>query len=167
MPEIQEGYIPGALGRITEFHETYYAENWDLKYECFRENCVELAEFLGRYDDGSDRLWLVLSDPDDDGEQTIQGSIAIDGQPPEDEGARLRWFILAPEIHGQGLGRELMERAMSFCEAEDFDQVFLWTFEGLESAQHLYREYGFTLTEAYTSDDWGREVTHQRFDVRL
>lgn len=118
-----------------------------------------MAEFLSRYDEGPHRLWLVLSDPDDDGEQTIQGSIAIDGQPPEGEGARLRWFILTPEVRGQGYGRELMDRAMSFCETEGFDRVFLWTFEGLETAQYLYREYGFTLTEEYTSDDWGRELS--------
>lgn len=52
MSEIQEGYIPGSLGRITELHETYYDKHWNLNYECFRENNVELAEFLSRYDEG-------------------------------------------------------------------------------------------------------------------
>lgn len=51
-----------------------------------------------------------------------------------------------------------MERAISYCEAEDFDNVFLWTFEGLESAQYLYREYGFTLTEEEISDDWDEKL---------
>lgn len=165
MPEIQTGYIPGALGRITELHETYYSNYWNLEYEFSREVAVELAEFLDRYDETTDRLWLVLSDPDVEGKQEIVGSLVIDGSHSDDEeGARLRWVILAPELHGQGLGRELMNRAMKFCDETGFDRVFLWTYEGLEAARQLYEEHGFTFVEDVTRQDWGPELTYQKLE---
>lgn len=166
MPEIREGYEPGALGRIVQLHETYYDEYWSLDYEFTREVAVELAEFLGRYDEGTDRLWLVRNNLDD-GERKIQGALVVDGQGAGDKGARIRWVILASELHGQGLGRELMDRAMDFCEEQDFDRVYLWTYEGLDAARHLYEDYGFTLVEEDTRRDWGPEITYQRFEVEL
>ncbi|WP_227376248.1 GNAT family N-acetyltransferase [Haladaptatus halobius] len=168
MPEIQTGYVPGALGRIIELHETYYSEYWNLDYEFSREVAVELAEFLDRYDEADNRLWLVMSDPDDDGEQEILGSLVIDGGHSDDEeGARLRWVILSPELHGQGLGSELMNRGMAFCDATGFDRVYLWTYEGLEAARQLYEEHGFKLVEDVTRQDWGPELTYQKLERTL
>lgn len=168
MPEIQTGYVPGALGRIIELHETYYSDYWNLDYEFSREVAVELAEFLKRYDETDSRLWLVMSDPDDDGEQEILGSLVIDGSHSDaEEGARLRWVILAPELHGQGLGRELMNRAMAFCDEAGFERVYLWTYEGLEAARQLYQEHGFTLVEDVTRQDWGPELTYQKLERTL
>lgn len=166
MPEIHEGCVPGALGRIIQLHEIYYDEYWDLDYEFSREVAVELAEFLDRYDEAANRLWLVM-DEDDDGEQEIQGALVVDGQQAGDEGARIRWVILAPELHGQGLGRDLMERAMAFCDEAGFDRVYLWTYEGLAAARHLYEEHGFALIEEDTRHDWGPEITYQKFEVYL
>lgn len=168
MPEIKTGYTPGALGRIIELHETYYSEYWNLDYEFSREVAVELAAFLGRYDDAQDRLWLVLSDPDGVGEREIMGSLVIDGGHTDDEeGGRLRWVILAPGLHGRGIGRELMDRAMAFCKATGFERVYLWTYEGLEAARHLYEAHGFSLVEEITRQDWGPEITYQKFEVYL
>lgn len=168
MPEIQTGYVPGALGRIIELHETYYSEYWNLDYEFSREVAVELAEFLKRYDETDSQLWLVMSDPDDNGEQEILGSLVIDGGHSDDEeGARLRWVILAPELHGQGLGRELMNRAMAFCDEAGFERVYLWTYEGLEAARQLYEKHGFTLVEDVTRQDWGPELTYQKLERTL
>lgn len=168
MPEIRSGYVPGALGRIVELHEAYYSEHWDLDFEFSREVAVELAEFLGRYDEADDRLWLVMDDPDDAGKREIVGALVVDGGHADDEeGARIRWVILAPDLHGRGFGRELMERAMTFCADRGFERVYLWTFEGLVAARHLYEEYGFELVEAATRQDWGPEITYQRFEVHL
>jgi GNAT superfamily N-acetyltransferase len=164
MSDIHEGYVPGTLGRIIQHHETYYDEYWGLDYEFSREVAVELAEFIGRYDEAANRLWLVM---DENGKQEIQGALVVDGQQAGNEGARIRWVILAPELHGLGLGRELMDRAMAFCEAESFERVYLWTYEGLDAARHLYEENGFTLVEEDTRHDWGPEITYQKFELNL
>ena len=168
MPEIRTGYIPGALGRIVELHETYYSENWHLEYAFAHEVAVELAEFLGRYDEADNRLWLVTSDPDEAGEAQVMGSLVVDeGHSDDEEGVRIRWVILASELRGQGLGRELMDRAMSYCVNSGFDRVYLWTFEGLEAARHLYETHGFRLVKADAHHDWGPEITYQLFEVSL
>lgn len=168
MLEIQTGYVTGALGRIIELHETYYTENWNFDYEFSREVAVEFAEFIGRYDDAENRLWLVMSDLDEAGEQQIMGSLVVDGgHNDNEEGVRIRWVILASEFRGQGLGRVLMDRAMSYCENSGFDRVYLWTFEGLGAARHLYEEQGFRLVKEDAKHDWGPEITYQLFEVHL
>lgn len=168
MPDIRTGYFPGALGRIVELHETYYSEYWNLDYEFSREVAVELAEFLGRYEEAENRLWTVMDDPDDAVRRQIVGSLVIDdGHSDDEEGARVRWVILDPELHGRGFGRELMDRAMAFCRDSGFERVYLWTYEGLEAARHLYEEHGFRLVEEATRQDWGPEITYQKFEVYL
>lgn len=164
MVEIRTGYVPGALGRIVELHETYYSEYWGLDYEFAREVAVEFAAFLDRYDEADNRLWLVLDDPDEAGAGKIVGALVVDGGTDE-PGARIRWVILDPAFHGRGLGRTLMDRAMAYCDTCGFERVYLWTYEGLEAARHLYESHGFTLVEEVTRRDWGPELTYQRFEV--
>lgn len=167
MPEIETGYVPGALGRVIELHETYYSKNWNLDYEFSREVAVELTDFLGRYDEANNRLWLVVRATDPEAPE-IMGALVVDGGHADDEvGARIRWVILAPELHGEGWGRKLMDRAMAFCRTVGFERVYLWTFEGLEAARHLYETHGFTLVEEGTQHDWGPEITYQKFEVYL
>lgn len=155
------GYRPGAIGRITELHATYYHEHWgfDLAFEA--EVATELAEFLGRFDAARDGLWLALVDG------RIVGSIAIDGSQHPNTGARLRWFILAPRCQGRGIGRRLMREAMGFCRVVGIRRVYLWTFAGLDAARHLYEDFGFVLRGERSGSEWGRPVTHQMFDVIL
>ncbi len=160
------GYVPGALGRITELHAVYYHRHWgfDLYFESLV--ATELAEFLRRMDAAQDGFWLArISD-------RIVGSVAIDGGPPaggtgKEEGARLRWFILDPEYQGLGVGKRLMEEAMAFCARAGHRRVFLWTFAGLDAARALYERHGFTLCREHEDSQWGRPVTEQMFELRL
>lgn len=155
------GYVPGALGRITELHGSYYHRHWG--FGLYFESLVarELAEFLGRPDSSRDGFWVARRGG------TILGGIAIDGRLAESEGARLRWFILAPEARGLGIGQLLMERAVSFCRERGFRRVFLWTFAGLDAARHLYERWGFVLSREHADDQWGATVTEQMFELRL
>ncbi len=57
------------------------------------------------------RLWLV-----DSGGQ-VEGSIAIVRAAPG--AAQLRWFLLAPELRGQGLGRRLLTEALAYADTRD------------------------------------------------
>lgn len=97
----------------------------------------------------------------------IVGSIVIDGSEHGDGTAHLRWFITDDTCRGTGAGRRLMDRAMAFCRDTGFSRVYLWTFAGLDAAAHLYRDYGFTLTEEFAGDQWGTTVTEQRYDRDL
>ncbi|WP_053772901.1 GNAT family N-acetyltransferase [Halorubrum tropicale] len=158
--KIAEGYIPGVVARLTELHTTYYGELWELGPQFEAEMAEGIAEFVGRYDPEADGLWTVVDEA-----ATVKGGIVIDSRDIEEEGAQLRYFILDSTLHGQGLGRELLERAMEFCHEDGYDRVFLWTVDELEAAIHLYREFGFEPTDTidmHTS--WETDVPYRLFE---
>jgi len=155
------GYIPGAIGRIAELHGTYYYKHWG--FDLFFESKVatELSEFLRHFDEVRDGFWVVRV------EEEIIGSIAIDGANHNSKGAHLRWFIVALENQGHGIGKMLLKEAVEFCQKKKFARVYLWTFSGLDPARHLYERFGFKLCEEREGNQWGRTVTEQRFELIL
>lgn len=155
------GYMPGVIGRISELHALYYSENW--KFGSFFEAKVatELSEFVSSYNPARDRIFSISIDG------KVEGSISIDGTSGNGNIAHLRWFIISDKLRGRGAGNYLMEQAMTFCKQNKYHSVYLWTFQGLDSARHLYEKYGFRLTEARTGEQWGSIVTEQRFDAEI
>jgi GNAT superfamily N-acetyltransferase len=159
--QIREGYVPGAVGRIVELHAGYYHEHWGFGLPFETKVATELAEFLGRYEESRDRFWVVMQDG------RIEGSLAIDGIHADTEGAHLRWFILSDKLRGKGLGRQLMEVAIRFSRSNGYRLVYLWTFDGLNAARHLYEKSGFRLNAEHYGTQWGKEVKEQRFQLSL
>jgi GNAT superfamily N-acetyltransferase len=133
------GYYPGAIGAITQWHGTYYHQHWDLGLYFEAKVAAELSEFLNRFDPAHDGIWIAR-----DGEKFV-GAIVIDGKDAAGEGARLRWFIIDPAYHGQGVGNLLMDETMSFCRRVGFRRIYLTTFAGLKAARYLYEKHGFRL----------------------
>ena len=133
------GYVPGALGRITELHGSYYAKHWDLGLYFEAKVAAELAAFLSRFDAAHDGAWFAS----EYGE--IVGGVFIDGKDADTVGARLRWFILDPAYQGRGIGSRLINEAVEFCKRAGFRRVYLTTFAGLNTARHLYEKKGFRL----------------------
>ena len=157
--EIREGYVPGLVGRLTELHAMYYGSLWTLGPQFESEIATGIEEFVGRYDPSRDGLWTVIDDDD-----TMVGGIIIDSRNVGDEGAQLRYFILAPALHGRGFGRALLDNAMDWCERQGFDCVFLWTVDELEAAIHLYREAGFSPTDRVdVHTGWQTDVPYRLF----
>ncbi len=158
---IREGYLHGCIGRITEMHARYYANlvGFGLQFEAIV--ATELAQFCAQYEEGRDGLWLAVA------EGGIHGSIAIDGSRTQDQGAHLRWFIADDAIRGLGLGSQMLTQAVEFCRARGYRRVYLWTFEGLDAARHLYEKQGFCLASQERGTRWGAEVNEQRFDLKL
>jgi GNAT superfamily N-acetyltransferase len=157
---VEKGYIPGCIGRICELHSRYYNNlvGFGLPFES--KVARELAEFCTRCDDQRDGLWLAIYDGQ------VHGSIAIDALHADGEGAHLRWFITSDEIRGGGTGTALLSAAMDFCKIRSYQQVYLWTFAGLNSARHLYEKFGFQLVHQQRGAQWGLEVDEQRFELR-
>ena len=154
-------YLPGAVGRIIELHGTYYGREWGFGLFFESRVATELCAFLGRRD--AERDFFCVAAAGD----AILGSITIDGSETDDDTAHLRWFIVAPEAHGLGIGKALMERAMAFCRARGFSSVHLYTLAGLDAAEHLYRRHGFRVTDEFAGDQWGRTVTERRMEATL
>lgn len=154
---INTGYRPGVVGRVTEMHATFYANA--SHFEQFFESkvAVGMAEFVSRLNNPRNHLWMALQN------DTIMGSIAIDGEDLGDNNAHLRWFIMDKKCQGQGIGRQLLHEAVTFCEKSGFDEIELWTFKGLHAARKLYESFGFELVKEEDGIQWGSVVTEQQF----
>ncbi|BBO72342.1 hypothetical protein DSCA_62720 [Desulfosarcina alkanivorans] len=158
---IQTGYLPGAIGRIAELHASYYARHWGFGLFFEAKVATELSAFLETHDPRRDALWTASV------RGRVEGGVAIDGARAPQRGAHLRWFILSDALRGKGVGRQLVSRAVDFCVARKYPAIFLWTFEGLDAARHLYESVGFRLTCQQKGAQWGTEVNEQRFECRL
>jgi GNAT superfamily N-acetyltransferase len=155
---IHKGYQPGAIGRVVELHARYYSElvGFGLPFES--KVVRELSAFCEACDGERDGLWLAMQDG------RIEGSIAIDGSHAEEAGAHLRWFIASDNARGTGVGTALLTTAMEFCRVRHYKRVYLWTFEGLGAARHLYEKFGFRLVHQQRGTQWGTEVNEQKFE---
>ena len=156
--ELRTNLKPGDIGHVTLLHGVLYAEEfgWDHTFEAY------VAEPLGAFAKSHtdrERIWIV----DRDGK--VAGSIAI--VEASTEQAQLRWFLLHPDLRGLGVGRMMMEEAISFSRDKDYSQIFLWTVSALTAAAKLYQLFGFQVTKQQTHEAWGTIVTEQRYDLNL
>ena len=156
-----KGYIPGTIGRIIELHGKYYAKHWGFGLFFEAKVATELSTFLKAYDSCRDGIWVVTRN------DRVEGGVVIDGSHSFDQGAHLRWFILSDNLRGTGWGRRLITTAVNFCIEKKYPRIYLWTFEGLHAARHLYESAGFRLVQQHQGAQWGTEVNEQQFVCAL
>jgi len=159
--EVTIGCVPGTIERVVELHAQYYAEHWNFGSFFEAKVATELSDFISHYNEAKDRIWLLSING------SIEGSITIDGSSKNQNIAHLRWFIISDSLRGKGAGNYLLKQAMSFCEHKGYEEIYLWTFQGLDSAKHLYEKYGFKLVEERSGKQWGPIVIEQRFEAKI
>ena len=149
---------PGDIGSLIYLHGVLYAteHGWDHTFEAYVAG--PLAEFAKSHAPRG-RIWIVEES------ENLAGSIAIVEVSKEE--AQLRWLLLHPRVRGRGIGRMLMREAISFCKAQGYTIVFLWTVRALTAAAKLYEEFGFHISEETIREIWGTTVTEQRYELRL
>jgi GNAT superfamily N-acetyltransferase len=145
---------PGDLGTIVHFHGTLYAEEhgFDASFEAYVG--APLSEFALR-GSSRERLWIAERDG------TFLGCVAV--VDAADDIAQLRWYLVAPEARGSGIGRRLLEEAVAFARDEGYVSIFLWTVAALEAAAHLYRAAGFVKVEEEPGSPWGVPVVEEKY----
>ena len=147
----------GDAGYIAYRHCILYEKEYGLDQTFERYVLESLTKFLTERPVGN--IWLAEYCGQ------VVGSIGIVGV--SEKIAQLRWFLIEPEFRGTGLGRQLMETAMDFCQQENFSQVFLWTFQGLDAARHLYRTFGFEPTEQIENHTWKDGLIEEKWTTTL
>ncbi|WP_075256282.1 helix-turn-helix domain-containing GNAT family N-acetyltransferase [Herbaspirillum camelliae] len=149
------GYQPGCIGDIASLHARYYAEAAGFGVYFEHKVASELGAFVQSLPAPGKAIWTH-------GEHgRTLASIIIDGDVASGL-AHLRWFIVDDSLRGRGVGRGLLEQAMAFVDAHHFE-CYLWTFQGLDAARHLYLEAGFALAEESPGEQWGSRVVEQRY----
>ena len=148
--------LAGGISFLCAIQSEFYARNWGFNHLYESVVASSVGEFLNRYDKHKDYAEFVIH------KGHVAGGIAIDHH--DGKLAQLRWFIVSEKLHGLNIGKKLMCNAMQFVEKQKFKKVYLTTFEGLDSARHLYEKHGFSLTAQKQADTWGKKVNEQRFD---
>ena len=160
--EISYGPLPGLAEEIVRLHRVYYFREWQLGAAFENVVAAGLADFMPRCDQGNSRIFHASRGG------RLLGSLTLDagerGTPAAS--CHLRWFILADEARGQGIGSALMSKAMAFMDERGIRHCWLTTFAGLVAARKLYENWGFRLSETATASTWGRALEEQRFDWR-
>lgn len=155
---IRNIFRAGDIGRIIYLHGILYAKEhgYDNSFESYV--AVSLCEFA-QQENSRERIWLI------DGCDSLLGSIAL-CEISENE-AQLRWFLVSPELRGQGVGKRLIHSLIVFAQQQKYKYISLWTVEGLHAAKNIYRSYGFTLKKEVTRYIWGEIRTEQLYTLHL
>ena len=127
------------LVKVAElFREYQQLIGVDLCFQGFEE---ELASLPGKYAPPAGAIFTAI----DRGE--LIGCVAI--RPIDQQQAELKRLYVKPAWHGQGVGKQLFESAMSRAQSSGYDSIVLDTLESMRSARGLYQAYGFREIEGY------------------
>lgn len=153
---IRTGYTPRLLGRLVELHAVTYGNLVSAGPAFEAKTAGEAGEFAARLENPANQIWYAEADD-------IIGTVVIDGEGGGQRGGHLRWFVVDSTCRGMGIGRQLLQQALAFCDEQGLPETVLWTFKGLDAARRLYEEFGFRLVEEHPGNRWGSPVLEQKF----
>ncbi|WP_276674777.1 GNAT family N-acetyltransferase [Selenomonas artemidis] len=152
-------YQPGDPSRVCYFQYKLYEEQYHFNGLYEKEMLSGMAEL---YDEpeGS-QMWIAERDGQ------IVGDIAVIKR--ADDKAQMRWFGVALDLQGKGLGSQLLKIAMQFCVEKGYRHITLGTLDILKPAHHLYEKYGFRKTESEPYNDWdeSRDMYHETWEYDI
>jgi GNAT superfamily N-acetyltransferase len=148
----------GDIGSITYLHGVLYAKEhgYDYTFEAY------VAEPLGQFarrTNPREQIWIVEQN------EKALGSIALCEISTSE--AQLRWFLLSPELRGQGIGKRLVKSLIDFAIGQGYECISLWTVKGLEAAKNIYLSFGFILTEEIEHLIWGSIHSEQKYSLEI
>lgn len=148
-------YRPGEPSLVCYFYYKLYEQQYQFNGSVEAYFIWGMAELFDN--PNGNQLWVAEKD------DTIVGCIAIIKQ--GERKAQLRWFGVDQAVQGIGIGNQLLEMAMRFCEEHHYTDVILWTIDILKSARHLYGKHGFQMTETKPNTEWADyEVLEEKWE---
>jgi GNAT superfamily N-acetyltransferase len=152
----------GDRDAIVALHQRIYPSGYGVGQSFVDDVAAALDGVIARDwpERPGDGVWIV----ERDGE--FRGCLAL-----SDEGGgegRVRFFLLAPELRGDGIGRRLLDELLENARDAGYDRLVLATFQDLTVAAHLYRSRGFRLVREDRGPRWGREdFNYQHYELTL
>jgi GNAT superfamily N-acetyltransferase len=150
----------GDLGWIVHRHGVIYAQHygWDLSFEALVARVA--ADFIEQFDAGQDCCWIAEQD-----EQIVGAACVV--KTDTAKLAKLRLVYVEPRVQGQGCGRLLVERCMSFARDAGYHRMVLWTNDVLLPARALYQKLGFSLVDARPYRGFGHDLVGETWERDL
>ena len=151
---------PGDAEGIADLHDRVYRDEYGLDRRFRASVARALDDALRRgWPERAGAVWLIDSGRELSGALGL--TVAAEGV------GQLRWFVLAPELRGHGLGRTLVAELVEEARAADLRRVILETFSALTAAARIYRGVGFRVVWEEATDKWGPEIAYQRYELEL
>jgi len=150
---------PADYGWIISQHGAVYAGEygWDISFEGLVAGLV--ADFVKGHDPARERCWIA-----DLGGRPV-GSVFCTRH--DDQTAKLRMLILAPEARGLGAGGLLVDACMGFARNAGYRRMTLWTNDILTAARKLYAARGWRLAAAEPVTQFGQDMVSETWEVEL
>ncbi|MFN0041551.1 MAG: GNAT family N-acetyltransferase [Burkholderiales bacterium] len=126
------------------FREYQTSLGVDLCFQGFEE---ELATLPGAYVPPRGTLLVAMQD------EEALGCVGV--RPLDSSRCEMKRLYVKPEGRGQGLGRQLAERAIAFARAAGYREMLLDTLPQMAEAQGLYAALGYTECAAYYENPIG------------
>ncbi|MEO8664876.1 MAG: GNAT family N-acetyltransferase [Ignavibacteria bacterium] len=148
----------GDIGAVIQLHGVLYAKEYNYGIEFETYVAAGLNEFYEKYEPHKSRLWIA------EHKDKIVGFILLLDR---GEAAQLRFFLIAPEYRGIGLGRKLMELYMAFFKSCGYKSSYLWTTHELIPAIDIYKKFGFIIAEEKETNKFGKKLIEQKYELIL
>ena len=150
---------PGDAGWVVQRHGELYAANdgFDSSFEALVAEIM--ADFLRHRDPATDRAFILARGGERVG---CVFCVKLDA-----ETAKLRLFLLQPELRGQGQGARLLQAFIDHAVDCGFKWVTLWTHESHRAACALYARFGFQMTGARSVTSFGVPLVEQTWAKEL
>jgi GNAT superfamily N-acetyltransferase len=149
---------PGDVEALVRMHAAIYEGEYRLGGSFAPDVARDLEAAIERGWPQRGGVWIVEAGGE------VAGSLALTEEPGAP--ARVRWFLLAPEVRGLGLGRRLLAELVAEADEAGHRVLCLVTFSELRTAARLYRSHGFEVTDSHEDDRWGRPLLLQRYERR-
>ena len=145
---------------IGDLHERVYPAEFGLNATfCEGVRTIIERERTRGWPGAREAVWLIDSGPE------LAGSLALTRD--SDDVGRVRWFVLAPELRGRGLGRSMVSELVAEARAHGYTRLELETFSALTTAARIYRGVGFRLLSSRELNEWGQPVLFQSYALEL
>ncbi|MEU4116708.1 GNAT family N-acetyltransferase [Kitasatospora sp. NPDC028055] len=162
---VREADRPGDLGAVAALHGVLYTREYGMDATMEAYVAAGMAELvLASAVEGSaapGRLWVAELDG------RVVGAVGLVRAEERPGWGQLRWVVLDPVARGRGLGRRMLELALTEARDRRYDGVLLWTIAGLDAAHHLYATAGFELALSRPARKFGLDTVEQRMELRL
>lgn len=152
-------YKWGDANKVLALMEEVYIRElgWNLLF--IRDCASVFAEMLKTFDHKRE-LFLVA-----EVDNRLVGVMFMKYQ--GDRTAFIRWLTLIKDFRGNGIGRELLFKAIRFSKKRRYKKVRLVTVGMLDRARRFYMEAGFQEVERRDEYQWEMNITLCSMELRI
>lgn len=97
----------------------------------------------------------------------IAGSIFVMASEGIEGSAQLRMLYVEPDARGLGIGKMLVDQAVSFARNGGYERMRLWTHTIQASARRLYAAAGFAVVESRAHHQFGKDLVAEIWEQRF